>query len=74
MEKMNKLELIGVVLLAVGGLFWVSEKFYFIAELNSAYSWARIVFYLGLAIWAFGLMKKEADKKKQKENEQKNVK
>jgi cytosine/uracil/thiamine/allantoin permease len=69
MEKNNKLEIIGFALMAIGGLFWLSEKFYVIEELNSIYSWARIVLYLGLAVWAFGLMKKEAEKKKQKESD-----
>jgi len=29
MEKMNKLEIIGVLLMAFGGLFWLTEEFYF---------------------------------------------
>lgn len=74
MEKMNKLEIIGFVIMAIGGLFWLSEKYYVIEELNSIYSWVRIVLYLGLAIWAFGLMRKEFEKKKQKESDKTDLK
>ncbi|MGI9525997.1 MAG: hypothetical protein ACR2MS_02685 [Weeksellaceae bacterium] len=66
---MNKLEIVGFVLMAIGVLFWLSEKYYIIAELNSVYSWAKIILYLGLAIWAFGLMRKEFEKKTQKEGD-----
>lgn len=74
MKKMNKLEIIGVVLMAIGGLFWLSEKYYILEQLSSFYSWARIILYLGLAIWAFGLMQKEAEKRKQKEIDKTNLK
>jgi cytosine/uracil/thiamine/allantoin permease len=69
MEKNNKMEFIGLVLMTLGGLFWLSEKYYIIEQLNSIYSWARIVLFLGLAIWALGLMKKEDEKRKQKETD-----
>ena len=69
MEKNNKMEFIGLVLMTIGGLFWLSEKYYIIEQLNSIYSWARIVLFLGLAIWALGLMKKEDEKRKQKETD-----
>lgn len=69
MEKNNKMEIIGLVLMTLGGLFWLSEKYYIIEQLNSIYSWARIVLFLGLAIWALGLMKKEDEKRKQKETD-----
>jgi cytosine/uracil/thiamine/allantoin permease len=69
MEKNNKMEIIGLVLMTIGGLFWLSEKYYIIEQLNSIYSWARIVLFLGLAIWALGLMKKEDEKRKQKETD-----
>ena len=72
MEKNNKMEIIGLVLMTIGGLFWLSEKYYIIEQLNSIYSWARIVLFLGLAIWAFGLMKKEDEKRKQKETDNAN--
>ncbi|WP_157483826.1 hypothetical protein [Maribacter hydrothermalis] len=55
MEKNNKLEIIGFALMAIGGLFWLSEKFSVIEALNSVYSWANILLSLGLAIWVFGL-------------------
>ena len=69
MEKNNKMEIIGLVLMTIGGLFWLSEKYYIIEQLNSIYSWARIVLFLGLAIWALGRMKKEDEKRKQKETD-----
>ena len=72
MEKNNKMEIIGLVLMTLGGLFWLSEKYYIIEQLNSIYSWARIVLFLGLAIWALGLMKKEDEKRKQKETDKAN--
>jgi lipoprotein signal peptidase len=69
MEKKNKLEIIGFALMAIGALGWLSNKFYRIEELHSIYGLFDVILPLGLAIWAFGYMKQEALKKKQKESE-----
>lgn len=61
---MNKLEIIGVIFMAIGGFFWLSEKYFIIQEMNSFYGWTRIILYSGFAIYAFGLMQKEAEKRK----------
>ncbi|CAG2533460.1 hypothetical protein MAR621_03662 [Maribacter dokdonensis] len=66
MEKNNKLEIIGFVLMVIGGLFWLSKKYYAVEALNTIYGWVDIILPLGLAIWAIGYMKKEGLKKKQK--------
>ncbi|MDP2527612.1 hypothetical protein [Maribacter dokdonensis] len=66
MEKNNKLEIIGFVLMVIGALFWLSKKYYAVEALNTIYSWIDIILPLGLAIRAIGYMKKEGLKKKQK--------
>ena len=66
MKLNSKMEIIGFVLMAIGGLFWFSKEYYVIEQLNSIYSWARILFFSGLAIWALGFAKREAEKKKEK--------
>jgi len=66
MKKYNKLEITGFALLLIGGLSFLSEKFFVVESLISIYSFGRIILYLGLAIWAFGVMKKEKAKKNQK--------
>ena len=48
----------GMVLMAVGGLFGLSKKYYYFENLNGLYEWAKIIFLIGIAIWAFGLIKK----------------
>lgn len=68
MEKKNKLEIIGFVLMIIGTLFWLSKKYYAIEALNSIYGIMDIILPLGLAIWALGYMKQESLKKKQKDN------
>lgn len=63
MKKYSKLEIIGFTLLVIGGLFWLSEKFYVIESFTSIYSFARMAAWLGLAIWAVGYMPKEKAKR-----------
>jgi predicted tellurium resistance membrane protein TerC len=63
MEKYNKLEIIGFVLLVIGGFFWLSEEFFVIESLSSFYSYLKILFWLGLLIWAIGYMPKEKAKR-----------
>ena len=58
MKKNNSLERMGMVLMVVGGLFGLSKKYYYFEKLNGLYEWAKIIFLIGIAIWAFGLMKK----------------
>ena len=69
MKKNNKLEIIGFILLAIGVIWKVLGKFTeneIIAEYSSYF---EILFFLGLAIWAFGLMKKQSKQKENKQNE-----
>jgi len=65
MEKNNKVEIFGFGLMVIGGLFLLSEKYYFIEELSSVYDWSDIILAIGLLIWALGYMKKESLNKKQ---------
>ena len=69
MEKNNKLEIVGFGLMVIGGLFWLSRKFYFVESLSPAYGLSDIVLPIGLFIWALGYMKKESLKRKRKESE-----
>jgi vacuolar-type H+-ATPase subunit I/STV1 len=69
MKKYNKLEIIGFVLLIIGALFWLSENYFVVESLESIYSYGRILFWLGLAVWAIGYMPKEKAKRdKEKSN------
>ena len=58
MKNYNNLERVGLVLLALGGLFFLSENFYRIDFLNSVYSYGRMLFSVGAAVWAIGYMKR----------------
>ena len=69
MGKYNKMEVVGLILMTIGGLLWLSEEYYIITQLESIYSGARFVFFSGLLIWALGLMAKEAGKRKQKKSD-----
>ena len=62
MNKYNKLEIIGFVLLVIGALSWFSENYFVVESLESIYSYGRIIFWLGLAVWAIGYMPKEKAK------------
>ena len=68
-HKTKKIEIIGFILLAIGVIWKVLGKFTeneIIAEYSSYF---EILFFLGLAIWAFGLMKKQSKQKENKQNE-----
>ena len=72
MKKQNKLEIIGFIILAIGGILFLVEKFLKVEFLNPIMEFKQIILYSGLAIWAFGLMQKENIKRKkstEKENE-----
>lgn len=64
MKKQNKLEIIGIIILAVGGILFLIDKFLDIEFLNSAIEFTEIILYSGLGIWALGLMQKEQLKRK----------
>ncbi|SHG70043.1 hypothetical protein SAMN05444483_12313 [Salegentibacter echinorum] len=64
MKKQNKLEIIGLIILAVGGTLFLTDKFLDIEFLNSAIEFTEIILYSGLGIWALGLMQKEHLKRK----------
>ena len=72
MKKQNKLELIGIIILTIGGILFLIDKFLTIEFLNSVIEFREIILYSGLGIWALGLMQKESLKRKKstgKENE-----
>lgn len=72
MKKQNKLELIGIIILTIGGILFLIDKFLTIEFLNSVTEFREIILYSGLGIWALGLMQKESLKRKKstgKENE-----
>jgi hypothetical protein len=63
MKKYNRLEITGFSFMVIGALFWLSENFFMLESLASIYSYGRILFWLGLTIWALGYMPKEIAKK-----------
>lgn len=72
MKKQNKLEIIGFIILAIGGILFLIDKFLKMEFLNPTIEFKEIILYSGLAIWALGLMQKENIKRKnstRKENE-----
>jgi hypothetical protein len=72
MIKQNKLETIGFIILVIGGILFLIDKFLKVEFLNTIMEFREIILYSGLAIWAFGLMQKENLKRKkstEKENE-----
>ncbi len=58
MKKIKTLEKIGVVLLVIGGLLFLVDKYLSIPFLNPIMQWRSILLYLGLFLWALGLMQK----------------
>ena len=61
MTNYNYLEITGYVLMAIGGVFWLSELFYEIESASDIYALMRIVLFLGVIVWSVGLMKKEKE-------------
>lgn len=59
MKKLNKLETIGIIILTIGGILFLIDKFLKIDFLNSVMEFREIILYSGLGIWALGLMQKE---------------
>lgn len=70
MKKQNKLEIIGFIILAIGGILFLIDKFLEVEFLIPVMEFREIILYSGLAIWALGLMQKENLKRKKttKEN------
>ena len=64
MKKQNKLEIIGITMLTIGGVLFLIDKFLNMAFLNSVMEFREIILYTGLLIWALGLMQKESQKRK----------
>lgn len=64
MKNQNKLEIIGFIILAIGGILFLIDEYLNLEFLNPIMDFREIILYSGLAIWAFGLMKKENQKKK----------
>jgi len=59
MKKQNKLETIGIIILTIGAILFLIDKFLNIEFLNSVMEFREIILYSGLGIWALGLMQKE---------------
>ncbi len=64
MTKYNKLEIIGFVLLVIGAIWKVLEKVVDNELILKFSSYAQIIFFLGLFLWALGHMQKEKINKK----------
>jgi hypothetical protein len=71
MKKQNKLEIVGFIILAIGGILFLIHKFLKVEFLNPIMEFKEIILYSGLAIWALGLMQKE-NIKRQKSNRKEN--
>ena len=67
MKNKNKLEIIGIILLTFGGILFLIEKFSELEFLNPIMEFREIILYLGLGIWALGLMRNENIKRKNTE-------
>ncbi|MCH2224887.1 MAG: hypothetical protein MK066_08975 [Crocinitomicaceae bacterium] len=64
MKKQNKLETIGVIVLAIGGILFLINKLSKIVFLTPIMEFKEIILFSGLAIWALGSMQKENKKGK----------
>lgn len=67
MKNQNKIEIIGFIILAIGGILFPIEKFLELEILNPIIEFKEIILYSGLGIWAIGLMQKENLKRKKNE-------
>lgn len=65
MKNLDKLERIGLLLLTLGGLFFLSENFFRLDFLNDVYNYARFLFSIGAIIWAFGYMRRAKSNREQ---------
>ncbi|WP_282019222.1 hypothetical protein [Salegentibacter mishustinae] len=64
MEKLNKLEIAGLIILAIAGILFLTDKFLKVEFLIPVMEFKEIFLYSGIAIWAIGLMQKESVKRK----------
>ncbi len=64
MKNQNKLEIIGFIILAIGGVLFLIDNFLNLEFLDPILEFREIILYFGLAIWALGLMQKENLKRK----------
>jgi len=60
--------IIGFILLVIGAIWKVSGKYTENEIIEEYSSYFEVIFFLGLAIWAFGLMKKQSKQKESKQN------
>ncbi|WP_024771821.1 hypothetical protein [Aquimarina macrocephali] len=67
MKNQNKLEIIGFIILVIGGVLFLIDNFLNLEFLDPILEVREIILYFGLAIWALGLMKKENLKRKNSE-------
>ena len=59
MKNQNKLEIIGFIILAIGGVLFLIDNFLNLEFLDPILEFREIILYFGLAIWALGLMQNE---------------
>jgi len=67
MKNQNKLEIIGFIILVIGGILFLIEKFLELEILKPIIEFKEIILYSGLGIWALGLMQKDYLKRKKNE-------
>ncbi|WP_106793270.1 hypothetical protein [Aquimarina sp. Aq78] len=71
MKNQNILEIIGFIVLAIGGVLFLIDNFLNLEFLDPILEFREIILYFGLAIWALGLMQKENLKRKNSERKAK---
>jgi len=68
MKNLTKLEIITAIVVFIGVLSWLSQKFFYIEALKDPYGLGNFFLVLGVQLWSRTMWKKEKMKKK-KENE-----
>ncbi|MBO3100015.1 hypothetical protein [Gelidibacter pelagius] len=69
MKKNNRLEIIATIVLFIGVISFLSQKFFYIDILKNAYGLGDFFLVVGSLLWSLNLWKK---RKEEKENKQKN--
>lgn len=68
MNKYNKIEIFGFILLLIGAISWMADSYLEIIALKDYYFLGQFLLWTGLLIWALGYMKREKEKGKDKPN------
>jgi len=69
MKKNNRLEIIGIVLLLIGFLSFLSQMFFYIEALRNAYGLGDFLLVLGLALIFINYWRKRKAEKAKNKNE-----